>query len=348
MTLEKRADAIVESLASAVLNGRLCLILGAGASQDLDLPSWTNWVRRFARYVAPRGAGMHDIYDPAWALECVRGDLPESRYRLWLRDSLYGESFSLSSEQRRFSACGRLARLAIRIANQMYKESGERASGPWSGGQVGEFHAVSYNLDCILEKCIAAEGYSVDAYIPLIAGDRPFHIYSFDPEDGRRQNQPPVRVLHPHGLLPLSDQAYADERLLRQLPLVMASVDYESIGGTADVWQNSLQVGAFVHRPCLFYGLSFADPSIRQLLRLSTVLKGDAVDRMHTTFLARPGADAIPSPQETESAMARLGFGALYWSARESGFEDQLVMLERVLEATEIELNSREGSPRSM
>ncbi len=333
MTVETDKSAICDYVVDEFRLGSLCPVIGAGASMDAGLPHWTGWATRFARSVAPRAREANLGVDTTWAFECVRGTMSELEYRARLRDSLYPRSYGPERRTRRFVANYQLARLVGRIAELAVDAELAGQQAGRSLGLSSDFDAISYNLDCLLELQINLEGGRAEAHVPFLAGTTPFHVYEFEPPSSVSRARPVARVIHPHGILPIDSDKEETEDRARRLPLVMAAEDYEARGGTTDVWQNTVQLGAFVHRTCLFYGFSFTDPAVRKLLRLSMTLQGSRAGQGHVAFLQEPETHSIPSREEREDALERLGFSHVFWSSRDPGvcFEDQISLLSAIV-----------------
>lgn len=334
-------DAILEHCEKAIERGDFCLVLGSGASQDAGLPTWEELAVEFARRVDGTGPARSEISSgqATWVIECVRGALGEADYRNHLQIALYGtEAFDLDARTFTHLAAYPLARLAV--ASRLHQ--GSHAVDRRSGARLPDataghaFDVLTYNLDCVLEFAIRKLGYRSEAIVPRIGLDDPSYRFPFGPERSP-WSRPLVRVFHPHGVLPPGERNYSDDpSLLNTLPLVMSAEDYEVRGGAADIWQNSLQLAAFTQRTCLFYGFSFADPSVRQLLRLAGRLRSNessgTAPRGHVAFLREPGPFDIPTRSHWEAALRHFGISHVFWSdpSRETRFRDQISMLDRI------------------
>ena len=300
------------SIGDAAINeGDLRLAIGAGASMDAQLPDWNTLAAYLAQAIRGSDSLQRCNVEPSWAIECVRGNGSEASYRRALRDALYGDNFVLSDTTWPFFAVRHLAAISAEIA--------------WRAPR-SQAHVITYNVDCLLELSIARLGFQAIALVPVLGETAPYREVVFEPERRPARDLPKVRILHPHGLVPVDASQLADEfeEDLRKQPLTMSAEDYEVRGGIADIWQNSLQVATFSQHRCLFYGFGFTDPSVRKLLRLAAQVR--RVSGGHLAMLPSVAPGAVPNQREMCDRLEDLGVTHTYWSHRRD-FQDQVAVL---------------------
>lgn len=227
----------LSDLAAKALQGQLCPVIGAGASQDLGAPTWRELIGK----LAARLVGTPEAHGAIGAEGQWGGADPAVLYDLFelaeghqvieeVRRLIYGEHAERSPTDG--SAVSSLADLAILSA----RTCPER-----------RFHVITYNMDSFLEEAIENRDHSYESETssgPPVRGGR----------EGVRGS---VRIFHPHGLLP-RDGAPRD--------LVLSRREYNRLHNAPADRRNLLQEGAFRELCCLFFGFSFSDPNVDRLL----------------------------------------------------------------------------------
>jgi len=304
-----------------IRTARMCPVVGAGISLDVGLPDWQRLVARLAGVDKPIASEA----DPIWGAECVkaaRGLNSEREFRTILANELYGTQSSewAIDPVSEWSAPKLVARVALECAI-----SGKRRSTPveWP------FHVITYNFDCLLEEAIQSLGFATEAIVPTIGIGTPYVKYRWEPPQGRNPWPTTVRVFHPHGLikrpsvdsamgptyLPGSDpDSPTDEPEPASLPLILSADDYDLRGGDTPLWHNAMQLSAFIHRPCLFYGWSFRDPAVRKLLRIASQVRQQHLPDEHILIRQKTQQGQVPTWQHELLNLEHFGFGYQLWT----------------------------------
>jgi hypothetical protein len=106
---------------------------------------------------------------------------------------------------------------------------------------------ICYNFDSLLERALKSLGCD------------PKPIYS---HATYLEGSSPLAIYHPHGFLPHFSDYDGDV----DHPLVFSEPDYHAHYLDMGHWANVLQLHHFMHRSCLFVGVSLNDPNMRRLL----------------------------------------------------------------------------------
>ncbi len=213
-------------LANQLLNGRLALILGAGASFGFGLPGWDELVvGAFKSVNKKKPARLNNEQAADYLLNKIcSGD--DIRFAKLIKKVLY-KKFNIKFDELRqnplLSSLGALTMVSRR-------------------GSVSR--VISYNFDDILELYLTYFGYDVES-----VGVIPTWSSRAD-----------VRVYHPHGFLPTSGKDDIKSGI------VFAQTHYDRIvGRDADAWRQ-IQIDFLRSNTCLFIGLSGNDSNLTSIL----------------------------------------------------------------------------------
>ncbi len=241
-------EAAFQLLEESFHDGSVCLVLGAGASVDIGLPQWKGLVEKVAGQL---GAETKNLDSAGYAR--VLGQLARSS-EFWraLSTALYSGQCSRDWVSRSLSGSYALKRLAILAIL----------------GAIGHpdrsFHAMTYNLDCLLEEQIAHLGHRAvastaneeEVWEPT---DSTEALVTCCPRHSRGEVAT-VRIFHPHGLL-LREGS-------RAIDPILTAEQYESLANVPLGQINLTQMRLFIQRTCIFYGFSMTDPNVNRLQRL--------------------------------------------------------------------------------
>jgi hypothetical protein len=218
---------IKDHLARQLRAGRLCAVLGSGASAQFKLPQWSGLIDALcnvSNITLPddvKKSGNESASE--WVLTFgFKGD--RRKFAEAVREALYsGCDISFASLRRNdlLAALGALAMASSR-------------------GSVSR--VITFNFDDLLETYLEFHGFLVEAIATL-------------PTWASRAD---VRVFHPHGLLPIGTS-----RALTNV--VFTARDFDEVVGRSDLWRG-LTLDVFRSHTCLFIGLSGDDKNLRSLL----------------------------------------------------------------------------------
>jgi hypothetical protein len=227
-------------LAEHLGRGELVLVIGAGASLGMGLPSWHELVRRLLR-----GRGQDDVADsiaddtPAEELRRHSNSIePEfddnrdamSSYLEEVKHGLYGDNCDESH-----------FREAI-VSRPLFTALGALLMGS-RRGSVRE--VITYNFDDSLEWYLQVHGFTSQVMV--------------DPLDLRRDVD--VTVWHPHGLIP------TNRRLTESDFLILSERSFERRIGRSDApWIGFFRT-ILLNRVALFVGFSGNDPVFKVMAR---------------------------------------------------------------------------------
>jgi hypothetical protein len=249
-------------------DGRLTFVVGAGASMEADLPSWSTLIRRLLEQVgADRFASTPDRDEWIGAIEdegllaaaAIAEVLAPSddAFRTMLRDALYGD----------------------RPMTQYFPQALTREVARLKSRLGGELTIATGNFDGLLEAALNLEtDFRVRSYVV-----------------GRAEEPGEAAVYHLHGrLMP---------EYSRTGQLVLSEASY-SLTQTAESWQDRFMSQALTDTLCVFLGLSFSDPNlIRWVYRNA---RQDA--QRHIALFVRqasPGISDDVRPELERAARAR-------------------------------------------
>ncbi len=252
----------IQSLIKAHQEERLVLVLGAGVSMGLGLPSWNMLLHKLMLNTiqadsigSESGASstqnsmiarlFTDILNPSpiaaarYVQTFFHGDkYPGGEFEEAVRRAIYEE-------------------LPDRMESKLFQEILALALAPAKSPVLNSI--ITYNYDDLLEN-----------YLQSFSVDIPFRsIYSPGMKPASRE----LPIYHVHGYLP------------REGPLTFANSvtlgegDYHQQYLHAYSWQNTIQINKFSDYTCLFVGISFTDPNLRRLLDIAKDQRGNAEQR---------------------------------------------------------------------
>lgn len=273
-----RTKAALQLLGQAVVEGRFCLVIGAGASMDVGAPGWAEIVTAlaeqrglFADCAVPAGYDCRTNLSSdraARRAEMVRRaiivggpDLP------WLYDVVAADA-----------APDHLAELvyANHLDDQWTRQPAFLQSAPfWLAvlaiacawrKPTAPFHVITYNVDLLLEEAIEALGHRAIT-ISRSREERLCRVAA-PPHRVRWTGRAPaeqlsVKVFHPHGFV---------SRNGHPIDPVMGAQAYDWLASSPLDIASTTQLMAFGASHCLFYGFSFRDYGVRRLLRYAQSL----------------------------------------------------------------------------
>ncbi|ANM30802.1 hypothetical protein ABI59_16310 [Acidobacteria bacterium Mor1] len=244
----------------ALRAGKLCPVIGAGASVDAGAPTWVGLVRSLADAMGAfetleqdEAAKLIEQTDPTILVELIAENAQPNDLSRRVGSILDGCVNRSWVRDRSFSnrALRHLAELAIRVAET-------------SPGR--DYHVITFNFDTLLEEAIQALGHPTESLTPhgSIRRER-----VSGPALGRKVPPVRVRVAHPHGLAPRPGDLRVGENVAPDL--ILAAAEYYARLATPLAKPSVWQIDAFASLNCLFYGFSFNDFAVRYLL--GTVVK---------------------------------------------------------------------------
>lgn len=220
-------DNLINFLARKLVQKRLSLFLGAGASHAFNLPNWTQLV------------------DNLYEMASMARPTPKDD----VRDA---ESLFLNKYKSDRIAFAKAVQLAL-YKNYSHQQSALEANPLLSSigamvmssarGRVA--HVITLNYDDILESYLKWRGFTVSSVAKLPA-------WNSDSD---------VEVLHPHGLLSL------DTSQNPASGIVLTQLDYDDIvGNVKDLWRQRI-IGTLRSTTCVFLGLSGKDDNLTSILK---------------------------------------------------------------------------------
>lgn len=270
--------ALLESLRESAQRDRLTLVLGAGASRSVGLPSWPELVQALVARVFAKDddlrqrmavfldGGLSDPLRQVSALEHV----------LALRSSLLGDVRACLYAD--YDPSLELQLLEPLCTHLLMSTS-----------QVAIYNVISYNFDNTLEKCLERLGGSC-----TVVHDAA----------GYARVDRGLKVYHPHGFLPMA--ASAEDRS----EVVFAEQDYHAQYADWAAWTNIVQLHHMNSRRCLLIGLSMSDPNMRRLLSLQKTLPRSGDDSRHTSI--QKTSESKVADYFLEAQLKQFGVGVLW------------------------------------
>lgn len=358
-----------------MLAGDGCLVLGSGANGRHLAPDWETLLdrmgadsRAWASPDAPGAAGRDQRVpidarrDFAWTL----GQLLRAAGRDvgLLRQRIYGGPAtrplawnSPHTEQLRTAAA-----VAVAIACGPATPAGE--SPPATRPVVHPVcDVVTYNIDVFLEEMLAAAGFDVEGM--TATHTEPWRAEptartarrAWARERGLGRRDPPtIRVFHPHGMLPRV--ARPGEPAAHDL--VMTSEEYASYRFDPMSLPSLVELETYGARRCLFYGFSFLDARVRDVLQATVATRRllsrrgpPRPDGSDDRLVPLDGCHAalFPAPATTSDAAAESARRLETWRAlslRQLGvvsvYGDGFPALRSFLRTCAVQLN-RSGYP---
>jgi hypothetical protein len=285
---------LTDYLADAMRHGHLCPVVGAGASNDLAVPTWNRLIEELGEKLGvqvPPGA------DPLMAVDILMGtpqgtpgagqaSFREARrsFITQLHEVLYAGTTGWTAQRDFLSyAPALLAALGIFVA----------VCSPHR-----TFHIITYNFDCLIEEAVNALGHRAVAV--TASNPSPEQGITFEPSRTRSRHliEPEirslvtVRIAHPHGLIRRSgtphglDAAMADD-------LILSRASYQRSSRSPFNLHNLWQIAAYSSMVCLFYGWSFNDSTVQNIIDIGTAIREHGsvrrTDReIHCALVKRP------------------------------------------------------------
>lgn len=264
-------EPLIERLADA---RNLTLLVGAGASMEAGLPSWTRLIEMLLETVAAELPNLDDEDRDAWVAATLQ------------RDDLLGAGAVVE-----VMAKGKLDEL---IPDRLYAGQGPEAFAPGPiAHQVAALRKIwgdrleilTTNYDDLLEQAL------IDAGTPRSK----IRSYTQNRERGKRASGT-VSVTHLHGLAGRSEKPKR---------IVLTEEQYHRMQrGTS--WQEQLVVDRLQDSTCVFVGMSLADPN---LIRYLYGYKAHVPPR-HAAIFVRQGeprvSESVRAEME-EAAVRRWG-----------------------------------------
>lgn len=258
-----KRERILTDIRHAYLSERLCLVLGAGVSLDVGLPSWHLLLQKLlAKAIA------QEAVDPA-----------ASRVVAQLFDGVIGPNPLVSARWltnwfREHSRTGRTFEDAVREA--LYEDLEEDSSAMWGeivklcaspGRRANLDSVITFNYDDLLERNLSR----LELDIPFAS------IF----ELGQHPGPNDLPIYHVHGFLP------RDPGLPASPAITLGDDSYHEQYTDSYSWSNLIQLAKYSEKRCLFLGVSFSDPNLRRLLDIARNLRGNKGHR-HFVVKKRP------------------------------------------------------------
>lgn len=234
----------IGELHTSFLKGDLTFIFGSGISQNKGLPDWDTLLHElFAKAVVKKDnekLRKAKIYAEVYIKLYPKNPLITARY---VRQNI-GKTKSLSLESKTKSLIykhfdGKSHPLFEEIVNFCDCNNGNSKLDS----------IITYNYDNFIE-------YFCDKRDPPV----PYRsIYSNETNISEKS----IPIYHVHGYLP------KDERVNSSNQIVLSEESYHEQYSEIYKWSNLIQIEKFMHKKCLFIGVSFNDPNLRRLLEIS-------------------------------------------------------------------------------
>lgn len=268
---------VLQLLATAFKQCRCTLVLGAGVSKSVELPTWYQLLDALTESIC------RELDDPTLAVSLkeiikIASPLAMARYL----ETIMITRSTLASHLRK----------CLYATYDETKESDLLLPITQVLSSLRISHVLTYNFDNSLERCLTKQKVS---YFP---------VHNVETYASKHAG---LRIYHPHGLLPHpEDDAESDFLDATQ---VFSERGYNSLYMDVHDWANTLQLHHFGTRCCLFIGLSMTDPSMRRLLDFTKTQRGkDSTD--HVT-IQRVGPDMLLNAL-LEREMRSLGIKVLW------------------------------------
>ena len=219
----------------------MTLVCGAGVSAKLNIPTWDQLVDtlyrqiyrsistdlKFGSITEMRRKGRTTNLTMIRNLENVGGFREEVRRAV--RDRLYLKYDESSLKYLVTPICKLFLRKGLRYPIR---------------------DVITYNFDNTIERELRSLG-RTDVHTVYTAESYPVHKRG-------------IQIYHPHGFLPHPDDDPHNRAL--EANMVFSERDYNLHFMDPSHWANVVQLHHFMHRTCLFIGISMADINMRRLL----------------------------------------------------------------------------------
>ncbi len=252
----------------------ISLFLGAGASVEFGLPSWSQIIADLYRSALEEELGS----------SLSREELAHLQ-RLTVRLTSDSPLQAARAVQRALTQQGR--GFEERLSSVLYRDVGADGGRPllWAVSDLcmatrrgSRVHSVvTYNFDDLLEENLATR--------------RVKALSVFEASAAPRADELPV--YHVHGLLPRDP---ANTGRPGREPVVFAEQQYHALYTDPYHWTNIVQLNAIREHTCVFIGLSMTDPNLRRLLEIGS--RSSETVR-HYAFLKRRTARDLVREDET-------------------------------------------------
>lgn len=250
--LSEDEECAIDALAGHLLDGTLALVLGAGISAGIGLPTWWELV---SKMVEGTNVGNTTTITPATSNEDLRlsiddviNELGEDEYRNKLRRLLY---VNITNDVNLISHT-----LLISIGAMIMNSR---------RGSVREI--LTFNFDNVLERYLELHGFIAQSVVNLPCLRR----------------EADVTIYHPHGYLP----NIPDDEIERRLP-IFSQHSYDEHMNGKDMWMDQTKE-LMLRKVVLCIGMSRHDPTLGMLLRSLKDSIGDS--RSTGYWLLGPGDD---------------------------------------------------------
>lgn len=245
----------------------LVLVLGAGVSLDVGLPTWNTLLQRlFMKTIEAEGPLASAFFASIFNSLFNPNPVVLGRYL----------QHYYESKQIAFSSIVHQSLYDEYVAQTLDKTSPvlqEIVRYCIAPGKSPSLNAIiTYNFDDVLEQLLRSSVVEV-----------PFKsIYSL----GENPDFHELPIYHVHGYLPFDPENGAGSEI------TFGETVYHKQYNDIYSWNNIVQINKFRDNTCLFIGSSLSDPNIRRLLDIAKAQKGN-MPKQHYVFKRRYPADEV-------------------------------------------------------
>lgn len=224
-------DRLRRYLAEQLRNGRLALVLGAGISAPLGLPTWPKLIQQLFRARHRQPPKECSLADQAEHFRTSFFKNDRKGFVRAIHNALYrGGKVKVGFDQLR-----RNPTLAAIASLVMASRRGQASK------------VVTFNFDNLLELFLSYHGFVTHS----VFLKRNWESYS------------DVSIFHPHGMIPFDLSQFRDHE---DHEIVFDQESYDRVIGKADNPWRQLVLTIFRRHTCLFIGLSGADVNLSSIL----------------------------------------------------------------------------------